>query len=346
MAKFLIFAAVSVAVVAAVLAALGFRGRPVSAGIDLGTTYSAAAFVVAGEPSLTAPTSSVIAIIEGVFVVGRSARAHAGDHPWASVIDSKRVIGRNALDEFAVAEAARHGGRLVMHPQVKRNRFGKAVPSSKWSVCDGCQHDLAFVLRDPSSTSSFAALGTHVCVEPGSFVTGAQILGFMQSAAPSTWTPSISVLAAAVKPDDSLLLLTPQAAGCLIVQSLLSAGRSLDVYPSSVVAAVPADFSVLQREATLEAFARAGVKVSRLLYEPAAAAIAYGLHRNDSIRHVLVFDMGGGTTDVSILYLQDGAFTLIGSAGDGHLGGEVGAYCLPETPNLMAYRILRCACDS
>jgi len=95
-----------------------------------------------------------------------------------------------------------------------------------------------------------------------------------------------------------------------------------------------------------------GYGVGRLLFEPAAAAVAYGLHKDSAVRHVLVFDMGGGTTDVSILLLtgalfddvpgwggslymlspplrmQAAAFTLIGSAGDGHLGGEDFDDCL------------------
>lgn len=103
---------------------------------------------------------------------------------------------------------------------------------------------------------------------------------------------------------ERVLLVSPQAAACLLVRALVESGRAFGAFPTSTVAAVPADFSALQREATLEAFARAGVRVSRLLYEPAAAAVAYGLHKDASVRHVLVFDMGGGTTDVSILYLQ------------------------------------------
>jgi molecular chaperone DnaK (HSP70) len=333
MSKYFVLAGIAVALAAAILAALGFRGRPISVGIDLGTTFSAIVFKVSNEVYIGAPdgqnsssVASVVALVDSGFIVGRTANALAADHPWSAVFDAKRVIGRNAHDALAVSEAGRHGGRLVMHPHLKRNRFGKSVPPSKWASCDGCQHDLAFVVRHPSLNNNPAA-AKHACVEPGSVVSGAEIVGFMRENAPASWGSSTTVLAETVRAGETLVLLTPQAVACLVIGTLVASGKGLGVYPSTAVAAVPADFSPLQREATLEAFTRAGVKVSRLLYEPAAAAVAYGLHRSDSIHNVLVFDMGGGTTDVSILYLQDGAFTLIGSAGDGHLGGEVRSAC-------------------
>jgi molecular chaperone DnaK (HSP70) len=136
---------------------------------------------------------------------------------------------------------------------------------------------------------------------------------------------------AALAPTDRFVLMTPQAVGCVVVQHLFAGLRTELGFGGSVKAAVvtvPAEFSPPQRMATAEAYARAGVAVARVLPEPAAAAIAYGLHRDASTRHVLVFDMGGGTLDVSLLYAQDGAFTVIGSSGDGHLGGEDFDHCL------------------
>ncbi|CAI5798474.1 Hypothetical predicted protein [Podarcis lilfordi] len=94
---------------------------------------------------------------------------------------------------------------------------------------------------------------------------------------------------------------------------------------TQAVITVPAYFNDAQRQATIDAGAIAGLKVLRLINEPTAAAIAYGL--NDSRqwkekRNILVFDLGGGTFDVSVLTAQDGVFEVVATAGDTHLGGE------------------------
>ncbi|KDO28481.1 hypothetical protein SPRG_06720 [Saprolegnia parasitica CBS 223.65] len=90
----------------------------------------------------------------------------------------------------------------------------------------------------------------------------------------------------------------------------------------SAVIAVPASFDTDQRLATVAAFKAAGLKVANVLVEPTAAALAYGLDRKPNVHYVLVFDFGGGTLDVSLLYLQNGSFEVIDTAGDNHLGGE------------------------
>ncbi|ETV83843.1 hypothetical protein H257_04453 [Aphanomyces astaci] len=88
------------------------------------------------------------------------------------------------------------------------------------------------------------------------------------------------------------------------------------------VIAIPAGFDANQRKATVAAFERAGLKVRNVLVEPTAAALAYGLHTKPNVHNVLVFDFGGGTLDVSLLYLQKGSFQVMDTAGDNHLGGE------------------------
>ncbi|XP_042297151.1 LOW QUALITY PROTEIN: heat shock 70 kDa protein-like [Sceloporus undulatus] len=103
------------------------------------------------------------------------------------------------------------------------------------------------------------------------------------------------------------------------------AGAYLGRPVTQAVITVPAYFDDAQRQATVDAGAIAGLKVLRLINEPAAAAIAYGL--NNSIkqaekRSILVFDLGGGTFDVSVLTAQDGVFKVVAATGDTHLGGE------------------------
>merc|ERR1712213_37944 len=88
------------------------------------------------------------------------------------------------------------------------------------------------------------------------------------------------------------------------------------------VITVPAYFNDSQRQATKDAGAIAGMTVSRIINEPTAAAIAYGLDKKDGEKNVLVFDLGGGTFDVSLLTIDNGVFEVVSTNGDTHLGGE------------------------
>jgi molecular chaperone DnaK len=84
---------------------------------------------------------------------------------------------------------------------------------------------------------------------------------------------------------------------------------------------VPAYFNDAQRQATKDAGEIAGLKVERIINEPTAAALAYGLEKKKNAR-IAVFDLGGGTFDVSILDVGDGVFEVLSTNGDGHLGGD------------------------
>jgi L1 cell adhesion molecule like protein len=90
----------------------------------------------------------------------------------------------------------------------------------------------------------------------------------------------------------------------------------------NAVVTVPAYFNDSQRQATKDAGAIAGLNVLRIINEPTAAAIAYGLDKKGGERNVLIFDLGGGTFDVSLLTIEDGIFEVKATAGDTHLGGE------------------------
>jgi len=90
----------------------------------------------------------------------------------------------------------------------------------------------------------------------------------------------------------------------------------------NAVVTVPAYFNDSQRQATKDAGAIAGLNVLRIINEPTAAAIAYGLDKKGRERNVLIFDLGGGTFDVSLLNIDDGIFEVKATAGDNHLGGE------------------------
>jgi heat shock protein 5 len=88
------------------------------------------------------------------------------------------------------------------------------------------------------------------------------------------------------------------------------------------VVTVPAYFNDAQRQATKDAGAIAGLNVLRIVNEPSAAAIAYGLDKKSGEKNVIVFDLGGGTFDVSLLTIDDGVFEVLATSGDTHLGGE------------------------
>ena len=91
---------------------------------------------------------------------------------------------------------------------------------------------------------------------------------------------------------------------------------------TEAVITVPAYFNDSQRQATKEAGEIAGLTVKRILNEPTAAALAYGLDKQHKDVHVAVYDLGGGTFDVSILEMGDGVFEVKSTNGDTHLGGD------------------------
>jgi molecular chaperone HscC len=115
----------------------------------------------------------------------------------------------------------------------------------------------------------------------------------------------------------------PEELSALILKSLKADAEALLGEPvTEAVITVPAYFSDAQRKATRAAGQIAGLKVERLLNEPTAAALAYGIHQRGAETRFLVFDLGGGTFDVSILELFEGVMEVRASAGDNFLGGE------------------------
>ena len=128
----------------------------------------------------------------------------------------------------------------------------------------------------------------------------------------------------------------------------------------NAVITVPAYFNDSQRQATKDAGVISGLNVLRIINEPTAAAIAYGLDKKGGEKNVLIFDLGGGTFDVSLLTIEDGIFEVKATAGDTHLGGEdfdnrMVEWCMGEfhrknkgtdlTKNERAKRRLRTACE-
>ncbi|HEU5139871.1 MAG TPA: molecular chaperone DnaK [Bacillales bacterium] len=116
---------------------------------------------------------------------------------------------------------------------------------------------------------------------------------------------------------------TPQEISAIILQKLKSDAESyLGETVEKAVITVPAYFNDSQRQATKDAGKIAGLEVMRIINEPTAAALAYGLDKEDQEQTILVYDLGGGTFDVSILELGDGIFEVKATAGDNKLGGD------------------------
>merc|ERR1712159_143575 len=116
---------------------------------------------------------------------------------------------------------------------------------------------------------------------------------------------------------------TKEISSMVLVKMREVAEAYLGVKCNDAVITVPAYFNDSQRQATKDAGAIAGLNVMRIINEPTAAAIAYGLDKkSEGEKNILIFDLGGGTFDVSILTIEDGIFEVKSTAGDTHLGGE------------------------
>jgi len=126
-----------------------------------------------------------------------------------------------------------------------------------------------------------------------------------------------------VKADGKKTKFSPEEVSAMILTRMKNtAEKFLGKEIKDAVVTVPAYFNDAQRQATKDAGVIAGLNVMRIINEPTAAAIAYGLDKNNDNTKVLVFDLGGGTFDVSLMTLDGGVFEVLATSGDTHLGGE------------------------
>ncbi len=221
---------------------------PTVVGIDLGTTFSLAAYVKDGRPAVVRDEAGVALVPsvisfhdDGSVLVGSAARARALSDPEHTIFSVKRLMGRTLAD-------LQKELKLIPHQIVERE------------------------------------------VEPGRKVLHVQIAGKEH---------------------------TPEELSALILKEV----RKRAGNPTKAVITVPAYFDDSQRQATRDAGRIAGLDVLRIINEPTAAALAYGLDKQQA-GTVAVFDLGGGTFDCSILTLADGVFKVLATNGDTYLGGD------------------------
>lgn len=168
------------------------------------------------------------------------------------------------------------------------------------------------VAADGTLTVGAAALRRRV-LEPARTITSVKRL-IGHRAGEAGWEPPYDLKALGV---------TPVEVSAAILGHLKSvAEKALEQEVTRAVITVPAFFNDAQRAATREAGERAGLTVERILSEPTAAALAYGLDKLEGRRRIAVYDLGGGTFDVSVLELREGVFEVLATAGDTRLGGD------------------------
>jgi len=316
----------------------------VTLGIDLGTTYSVAATCDKGEVSVVvdditgsmgavggdgATVPSVVHFERPAFALARGER---WNRPWKT--DHTAVVGttRELKERLREFKSRRDGARSSNDAAVVR--VGSTVGAAAAELRDAspaltvydAKRLIGRTFDDPIVQEELNHLPFHVIENtwpprPRDAAIGAPLLG-------------VSMPYKRLMPSDrtQVLVIPPEEVGARILSHLKRhSERSLPFFRrnmgftfGSLTVSVPVGFTKEQRAATLRAANRAGFATARLLEEPVAAAIAYGLHEDDRERTVLVYDLGGGTLDVAVLRLERSSrtFLVLGTAGDPHLGGE------------------------
>mmetsp|Transcript_26105 Transcript_26105/g.77253 ORF Transcript_26105/g.77253 Transcript_26105/m.77253 type:complete len:581 (-) Transcript_26105:1626-3368(-) len=289
--------------VVVVMAKMGFRGRANVAGIDLGTTNSVVCVQAPAksvgdiecipDPSSGSPiVPSVVSFLDHINLAkpkNPTGDAELDPHPSNVVVGSAAKARIDTHPHHTLYHAKRVIGRSFSHETVH-----DLVQEVEFEVVDS-QAEQSRVNDDTDDDSVRFRVPYHA---PDSTGSGTEI--------------------------KSHLTVKPQQVGSYIVNHLIQMTKRHLGHDNvrSAVIAIPAKFDQEQRIATIEAFKNAGITVARVLEEPTAAALAYGLDKKDGVNHIMVYDFGGGTLDVSILHVSDGGYVdVMGSDGDDRLGG-------------------------
>jgi molecular chaperone DnaK (HSP70) len=289
-----------VVLVVTVMAQRGFRGRASVAGIDLGTTNS---------------VICVQRLSKGVGVIDCVSDPLTGSPIIPSVVSVYDL--QKESKEIKVGPSSKTKTLLEPHPSQI------AVGQTAKRRIDTHPHQTFFhakrVLGRPYDDEAVEELRQEVEFIVEKEKEQQRIEGDDNDDNTRILPPLESVFRA----DHSNVALSPQQVGGYVVNYLMVLAREFLGHDNvkSAVLAVPAKFDAHQRRRTFEAFQLAGVSVARVLEEPTAAALAYGLHKKKGVEKILVYDFGGGTLDISVLHVSEGYCEVMGSDGDDRLGG-------------------------
>lgn len=311
----------------AVLAAMGFRGRVTTIGVDLGTTFSVVGVNMGGKTGVVIATDkeghrifpSIVSYLDnGEIRACYDALPLLETKPRNTIYNAKRFIGRN-LDDDVVAEYARnHPFQVVSSNASEYSKVGFKVEATGHSMNEK---------KDPMLNSKnlltrvLYNISTFLRVQLNMLFSGSSTMLFSSPGGTSS-SPDQSF--SPTPTSSSYVIVTPENVGEQVLKALLKVTATFLGHNqvNKAVIAVPAKFSSVQRSATAAAFKAAGLKVIRVLEEPTAAAVAYRLHKKQNIHHILVYDFGGGTLDVSLLYVSKGSVQVYATDGDEMLGGS------------------------
>ena len=290
----------------AVMAKMGFRGRADVAGIDLGTTNS----VVCVQSPLESAGQGGVGKIE---CIPDPANGSPIVPSVVSFLDHASGSGGNADDRPNVVVGHKAKMRIDTHPHHTLYHAKRVIGRSfKHDSVKTLMEEVEFnVVPAPLEEEETGADADASGVNTNEGESVAFRVPYHSTAADGTDT-------------HKYLHITPQQVGSYVVDHLISMTKKFLGHENvkTAVIAIPAKFNNEQRIATVQAFTGAGVKVARILEEPTAAALAYGLDKKDGVNYIMVYDFGGGTLDVSILHVSDGGYVdVMGSDGDNRLGG-------------------------
>jgi len=299
-------------------AKMGFRGRANIAGIDLGTTNS----VVCVQQQADGPNLGKIECIPDPLTNSPiipsviSILDHHHHHPYSKKKKKDETTRSFHLDphpsRVVVGSAAQR--RINTHPQHTiyhaKRVLGRLCNDD---AVDELGHEVEFQVSCNSTDTSHQS---EEEIDETRLAGHGDIIFQIPTSSSSTNHHH--------HPNHPLLSMQPHQVGSYIINHLMEITQSFLKHDSvqSAVIAVPAKFDRYQRAATIRAFRNAGVSVARVMDEPVAAALAYGLQKKDGVNYIMVYDFGGGTLDVSILYVSDSGYVeVMGNDGDNSLGG-------------------------
>ena len=282
-------------------------------GIDLGTTNSCVAVMEGGEPVVIAnsegarTTPSVVGFTKtGDRLVGQVAKRQAITNPENTVASIKRFMGTDHKVTL--------NGKEYTPQQVSA------------MILQKLKADAEAYLGEPVVIANSEGARTTPSVV-GFTKTGDRLVGQVaKRQAITNPDNTVSSIKRQMGTDHKVTLngkeYTPQQVSAMILQKLKADAEAyLGETVTEAVITVPAYFNDSQRQATKDAGTIAGLNVRRIINEPTAAALAYGVDKEDD-QKIMVYDLGGGTFDVSIIEMGDGVTEVLATNGDTHLGGD------------------------